>query len=50
VATTYTENRHRQDTQTDTEILAKGKEKHRMPKEKMEGPASNGGIKNRHYA
>jgi hypothetical protein len=28
----------------------KGKEKHRAPKEKMEGPASSRRIKNRHYA
>jgi hypothetical protein len=40
VATARRENGHTQDTQTGTEIWAKGEEKHRTPKEKMEGPAS----------
>jgi hypothetical protein len=49
VATARRENRQRQDTQTGTEIWAKGEEKHRTPKEKMAGPASSHGIKNRYY-
>jgi hypothetical protein len=44
VATTCRENGHRQDTKIGTEIQAKGEEKHRMAKGKMEGPASALGI------
>jgi hypothetical protein len=47
---TCRENGQRQDTQTGTDIQAKGEGKHRTIKEKMEGPASSQGIKNRHYA
>jgi hypothetical protein len=41
VAKTRRENGQRQDTQTGIEIWAKREEKHRTPKEKMEGPASS---------
>jgi hypothetical protein len=40
MATGQRKNGHRQDTQTGTEIWAKGEEKHGTPKKKMEGPAS----------
>jgi hypothetical protein len=47
VATTRTENGHRQNTKTNTAIQTERKEKLRATEEEMEGPTSSGVSRNR---
>jgi hypothetical protein len=47
VATTRTENGHRQNTKTSTAIQTERNKEHRATKEEMEGPTSSGGSRNR---
>jgi hypothetical protein len=47
LATTRTEDGHRQNTKTSTAIQTERKKKHRETEEEMEGLASSGGLRNR---
>jgi hypothetical protein len=47
VATTRTEDGHKQNTKTSTAIQTERKKKHRATEEEMERPTSSGGLKNR---
>jgi hypothetical protein len=47
LATTRTEDGHRQNTKTSTAIQTEGKKEHRATEEEMEGPTSSGGLRNR---
>jgi hypothetical protein len=47
VATTRTEDGHRQNTKTSAAIQTERKKEHRETEEEMEGPTSSGGLRNR---
>jgi hypothetical protein len=47
VATTRTEDGHKQNTKTSTAIQTKRTKEHRTTEEEMEGPTSPGGLRNR---
>jgi hypothetical protein len=47
VATTCTEDGHRQNTKTSTAIQTERKKEHRATEEELEGPTSSGGSRNR---
>jgi hypothetical protein len=47
MATTRTEDGHRQNTKTSIAIQIERKKEHKATEEEMEGPASSGGLRNR---
>jgi hypothetical protein len=47
VATTRTEDGHRQNTETSSAIQTERKKKHRATEKEMEGPTSSGGLSKR---
>ena len=50
VATTRTEDGHKENTKTSTKIKTKMTKKHRTTEEEMEGPTSSGGLRNSKHA
>jgi len=50
VATTRTEDGHKQNTKTSTTVSTKRTNKHRTTEEEMEGPTSSAGLGNRKHA
>jgi len=50
VATTRTEDGHKQNTKTSTTVQTKRTKEHRKTEEETEGPTSFGGLRNRTHA